>query len=145
MGNSYKDEGYLTIKEYAEIKGITKQAVFYMVKGGKLADVKEIELPGKNRKMYLISKENLTTPYITQDVAVVKHELNPLELQQIIALPIQKELDLIRQALEKMSEEQRNLIQTIKEQNMEIEKLRQSKPEEIQQDSILTKIKKLWR
>ena len=53
MHNIYKNENYLTIKEYAEIKGITKQAVFYMVKGGKLADVKEIELPGKNRKMYL--------------------------------------------------------------------------------------------
>ena len=123
MESTYEMDKYLTVTQVAELKGVSRQAVFADIKKGRYEGIIQVPMPGSNRKMWLIPKTSLSTAVVTEDVATIKHHLSPAELQRIVSAPLLAELQLVREEMAAMREEQKELVQALQARDDTIKQL----------------------
>jgi predicted transcriptional regulator len=111
---SRKDEQYYTIREVAEIKGITRQSVLEGCKRGQYPGAYKTPPDGMNRQgVWMIPKQAIDEAVMTQEVATVTRALTPADLQAMIDKAVGQKIQEHEQRLEQRLENHDKLLMEI--------------------------------
>jgi len=135
--DGYQRDDYYTAKEVAEIRSISKQAVIEGCKRGQYDGVFQDQSYLGANKPWLIPKQAVDNPVMIHDVAVLKKEMSPMEIKNLLAVivseavsgameGIQEELSTVKEQLEKVLSENENLKKQISEGQTESQTISKS-------------------
>ena len=109
-------ENYYSAAESAQILGVSKQTIINRCQKGDLPGAHKIAPTKLNpHGQWLIPKAAIDQPVMTQDVAVLTRQINPVEFQQALAVivqqavadanaPLQKQIDDLKDELRSANE-----------------------------------------
>lgn len=100
----YQEE-YYTVRQAAEIKGVTKQAINDGCKTGKYPGAKKVESSISPHGLWLIPKNLFDTPVITKDVAEITRQLTPAELKESFREAMREELEPLKDEIKQLRAE----------------------------------------
>lgn len=109
-------ENYYTVRQVAEIKGISKQAIIEGCKSGKYPGSKKVDSNISPNGIWLIPKNIIDIPVVVKDVAVTTRQIAPQELQNMVESAIREELGLLRNEISELRKENTELKREILEE-----------------------------
>lgn len=98
-------EDFYTVRQVAEIKGVSKQAIAEGCKQGKYPGAHKVDSSVSPRGVWLIPKKLIDNPVVIKDVAEVTRQLTPAELKGFFAEAIREEINPLRDEIKSLRAE----------------------------------------